>query len=346
MIPRQAAGRPVVVVGDVGVDVITRPSGPIAWGSDTPSTVVMAPGGAGGNTAVWLAYAGCPTHLIARLGADSSGHLVRVALERRGVGCHFHVDPRLPTCCVVVLLDSGGERTMFPDRGANAALSAREIDLPHLAAGFAADGYASTGHLHLSGYVLFDASSRPAGLSALGQARTLGWSTSVDPQAAALVSAVGADTFLDWVSGVDVLLPNEGELAALGGVANAGRAVRHVVATRGRDGASWYRGALPEAPVGPGAGVGPTAGPSVGSTAGAAGSPSGAAAGAAAAQARDAVHVPAVRVSRCTDSTGAGDAFNGGFLAAWVRGVPIEEALGEGVRLGAMAVANRGAHPS
>ena len=29
--------RPVVVVGNVGLDVITRPHGPIGWASDTPS---------------------------------------------------------------------------------------------------------------------------------------------------------------------------------------------------------------------------------------------------------------------------------------------------------------------
>ena len=47
--------------------------------------------------------------------------------------------------------------------------------------------------------------------------RSLGWSTSVDPQAANHVDRVGAAAFLDWVGGVDLLLPNASEAEALGG---------------------------------------------------------------------------------------------------------------------------------
>ena len=58
-------GRPVVVVGDVGLDVITRPRGEIHWHSDTPSAVALVAGGAGGNSASWLAAAGADVTLLA-----------------------------------------------------------------------------------------------------------------------------------------------------------------------------------------------------------------------------------------------------------------------------------------
>ena len=57
--------------------------------------------------------------------------------------------------------------------------------------------------------MLLDPRSRPAGVAALASARSLGWTTSVDPQAANHVDRVGAAAFLGWVEGVDLLLPNE-----------------------------------------------------------------------------------------------------------------------------------------
>lgn len=226
--------RPVVVVGDVGLDVITRPHGPISWASDTPSAVTMASGGAGGNSASWLAWASVPVTLLARVGNDAAGHAARAELESKRVRCAFAADPHLPTCVVVVLLDEHGERTMLADRGANKAFCPADVDLAGL--GHDPD---LTPHLHLSGYVLFDEGSREGGLEALRQARELGWSTSVDPQAAALIVREGADRFLEWVEGVDLLLPNEREAEALGGLAAMLGSAHEVVATYGANGARW-----------------------------------------------------------------------------------------------------------
>jgi len=227
-------GRPVVVVGDVGLDVITRPRGEIHWHSDTPSAVALVPGGAGGNSASWLAAAGADVTLLARVGRDAAGTTCRSELEAEGVRCAFGVDDSLPTCMVVILLDAHGDRTMFPDRGANKAFSVADVALGSL--GLPAE---PRPHLHLSGYVLFDAGSRAAGLEALRQARSLGWTTSVDPQSPSLILREGVDTFLSWVDGVDLLLPNENEVATLGGLEAILRHTRQVVATFGAAGARW-----------------------------------------------------------------------------------------------------------
>ena len=226
--------RPVVVVGDVGLDVITRPQGPISWASDTPSAVTMTSGGAGGNSASWLAWASVPVTLLARVGDDPAGHAARVELESKKVRCAFAADPHLPTCVVVVLLDEHGERTMLADRGANQAFGPDDVALSELDL-----GSDLTPHLHLSGYVLYDEGSRAGGLEALRQARELGWSTSVDPQASALIHREGAEAFLGWVEGVDLLLPNALEVAALGGIERILGSTREVVATYGSNGARW-----------------------------------------------------------------------------------------------------------
>ncbi|MFW5654718.1 MAG: carbohydrate kinase family protein [Roseicyclus sp.] len=53
------------------------------------------------------------------------------------------------------------------------------------------------------------------------------------------------------------------------------------------------------------------------------------------------LHAPA-RPARIRDLTGAGDAFNAGFLSAWLRGAAPQRALQEGTRLGAIAIAEIG----
>jgi sugar/nucleoside kinase (ribokinase family) len=230
--------RPVVVVGDVGLDVLVRPQAGMVHGGDTPSDVRIVPGGAGGNTAAWLASTGVPVVLVSRVGDDDAGTAARRRLEADGVVCRFAIDPARPTCTVVVLLEDD-ERTMLPDRGANAALAPGDLDLAGATDALAALGATGIPHLHLSGFVLLDPRSRPTGLAALDSARSLGWSTSVDPQAANHVDRVGAAAFLSWAEGLDLLLPNEIEAQALGGDDAMLRAARAVVVSMGAGGARW-----------------------------------------------------------------------------------------------------------
>jgi hypothetical protein len=80
------------------------------------------------------------------------------------------------------------------------------------------------------------------GLAALRRAMAMGRTTSVDPQAASHLAAAGAGNFLSWVSGVDLLLPNDSELEALGGTTAALHAARNAGLL-----ASWLRGDRPQA---------------------------------------------------------------------------------------------------
>jgi sugar/nucleoside kinase (ribokinase family) len=213
----------VVVVGDVAVDVLVEPRTPAVPGADVPARIRSAAGGAGANTAAWLAHLGAEVTLVGRVGADPAGTAAAADLRGAGIRPALAVDPRLPTCAVVVLLD-GGERTMLSDRGAAAWLD--PADLPAL------DG---ADHLHLSGYVLLDETSRPAGRAALLAARAAGLSTSVDPQVAPALTPA----FVDDVRGVDLLLPNAAELTALGGAEALRDAVGAVAVTDGPRAARW-----------------------------------------------------------------------------------------------------------
>lgn len=238
----------MVVVGDAALDVIARRKEPIVPGDDVRAKVITAPGGAAANTAAWLAHGGADTTLVSRVGADHAGGYLRAALTAAGVRCVFTVDPDAATGCVVVLVDEHGERSMLPDRGANARLRPGDLN-PAVLAG--------ARHLHLTGYVLLDESSRDAGVAALAAARRAGLSTSVDPQAANLIT--DPDGFLDLVRGVDLLLPNTAELAVLsrsGDPADLLDVVGAVAVTAGAGGATWVgRDGTVSVPAEPAAGI-------------------------------------------------------------------------------------------
>ena len=216
----------IAVVGDAALDVLARAGTLPAPGGDVRASIGIRPGGAGANTAAWLAALGADPVLIARIGADTAGEQVRGHLAAAGVGTALVTDHVAPTATVVVLVDGAGQRAMLADRGAAGRLAPADIAVP-----------AGARHLHLSGYVLLDRSSRAAGQAALAAARAAGLTTSVDPQAAALLTDPAG--FLDQVRGVDLLLPSAGELAALGGADAALAAVRAVAVTDGPRGAAW-----------------------------------------------------------------------------------------------------------
>jgi sugar/nucleoside kinase (ribokinase family) len=280
----------LLVVGDAGLDVLAQHQGPVAYGSDTRARVRITMGGAGANTAAWLADQGADVVLVSRIGDDMAGRQVLTNLAEAGVRTAVSVDPTEPTCCVVVLVDEHGQRTMLPDHGAGARLQPDCVG-PEL--------LAEAHHLHLSGYLLLNPQARDAARAVLAQAQAAGLTTSVDPQSAALIHDPAA--FLDWVNGVDVLLPNEDELALLAMDHDPLDYVGAIAATAGLQGARWISRFAT-------------------------------------------VSVHAEEVS-CVDSTGAGDAFNAGFLIPWLAGEEPEVALRGGVRAATKAVGIVGASP-
>ncbi len=281
----------IVVAGDVMRDVVATLAAPVAHGSDTPAAIAERGGGAGANVAAWLARAGAPVTLIGRVGDDPAGRAAADGLRAEGVDLRLSVDPELPTGTCIVLVEPGGERTMLPDPGANAALVAEPLP-------------AGAIHLHVAGYALLRPGSRAAARALIAAARDAGATVSVDPSSAAPLAA--APRFLDWVAGADLLLPNRDEAAVLTGVAEPEGAARalcaevgEVVVTLGAGGALWSDG--------------------------------------------DAVlHVPAFPVPGA-DSTGAGDAFAAGLLAARAAGAGPADALRAGCALASRAVARVGA---
>ncbi|HEY0485658.1 MAG TPA: PfkB family carbohydrate kinase [Mycobacteriales bacterium] len=165
------------------------------------------------------------------------------------------------------------------------------------------------GHLHLSAYTLLGAGSRAAARHALATARGRGLRTSVDVASGALLADAGTERVLGWLAGtVDLVLANADEAAVLTGHTDPYAAA---LALAGADRAAVVkRGAD----------------------------------GAVWAEHGEVVAVPAPAVA-IVDTTGAGDAFAAGLLAALATGEGPVEALYAGVRLGSEVAARAGARP-
>jgi hypothetical protein len=65
----------VVVVGDVMLDVVARPAGPLVAGGDRDAAITMRFGGSAANVAAAAAAAGAEAHLVAAVG-DAGGPLL------------------------------------------------------------------------------------------------------------------------------------------------------------------------------------------------------------------------------------------------------------------------------
>ena len=195
----------VLLVGDVMTDVIVKPEGPLAKGSDRRAIIRFEPGGSAANQAAWLAAFGVAVDLVARVGAADL-EVEAARLIEIGVTPHLASDPNLLTGRLVALIDRDGERSFFTDRGANEALE--PADIPDaLIAGAA--------HVHLSGYSFFVPSPRAAVLDVMRRAQ--GKPVSVDPASAEFLREVAAKAFLEWTKGAAILFPNEDEAAVLTG---------------------------------------------------------------------------------------------------------------------------------
>lgn len=302
--------RGLLVVGDVVTDVVARHREPLAPATDTAAEIELLPGGAGANAACWaVRTGGVGARLLAKAGADAAGWH-RAELERAGVEPVLRIDPDAPTAVVIALVDAAAERTLVTDSGAALRLGPQDWEESLLD---------DTGHVHLSGYLFFSAAGRDLAAVVRKASRARGVPVSVDPASAGFLRQSGVGRFLDAVAGTDLLLPNAAEAALL----CAGGSGPVPGAREPADTAAELSVRLP--------------GTTVVVTLGAAGA-------LAARDGRVVARAPS-RPARAVDTTGAGDAFTGGLLAARLSGADLPAALAAGCAAGAAAVGVVGGRP-
>ena len=196
----------VLCIGDVMLDVIAVIATKINYGSDTASKISTHGGGAAGNVASWAQVSGAQTHIVARVGNDSAGMAIMSEFDAFGVAHGDCVVPGAQTGVVVVIVDPSGERTMFPDTGANTGLSIK--DLPDL------EGVEV---VYLSGYALLDENSRPGVLEMVAEIRKADIPIFFDPATVGGMSQVNTDEIRSWLPLMSALFMNEEEATFLTG---------------------------------------------------------------------------------------------------------------------------------
>lgn len=129
MVDRGTRSPEIVVVGSVNVDVVVR----VATLPRPGETVLAAgsrtmPGGKGGNQAMASARLGRRVAMVGRCGTDQAADLLRMTLLGEGIDVtEFRSLPDATTGQALVLVDDAAENSIVVIPGANAALTAEDV---------------------------------------------------------------------------------------------------------------------------------------------------------------------------------------------------------------------------
>jgi sugar/nucleoside kinase (ribokinase family) len=211
----------VLCIGDVMLDVIARINvspQKINFGSDTASRISTGSGGAAGNVAAWLTRTDARSTIVSHVGDDPAGAAIVAEFDALGVNHGDLVIPGETSGVVVVLVDSSGERTMFPDKGANSRLTAQ--DLPDLN---------SFQAVYISGYALLNPLARDGVLAMIEKIKADGLPIYFDPASVGAMKDVADKELHTWFSMMDILLLNEEESIYLTGSVDIERALDYLL---------------------------------------------------------------------------------------------------------------------
>lgn len=282
---------PVVVAGDANVDLVLRGDVVPRFGQaeqllDSGDLVL---GGSASIAASGVARLGVPTSLVARVGADTFGTFTLDALRGYGVDvCRVEVADDEPTG-LSVILSTPADRAILTVPGTIPTLTGERVTE-------VLDEHSEpAGVLHVASYFLQPGLAR-ALPDVLARARAMGWTTSLDTNWDPAEQWAGLG---DVLPHLDLLLPNRNELRAIAGALGE--------PAGGHDGVDDVELATRVARRGPRVIVkdGADGGWSVGADG-------------------DIVRAPGVAVD-VVDTTGAGDSFDAGYLAALAHGVSDEQ---------------------
>lgn len=300
---------PVLVLGDANVDMVIRlPAGEAETHQQPPQ---LSGGGSAANTAVALARLGLPVVFAGAVGDDGYGRWVSQDLQHEGVDTHaLRLAPHAFTLMAMAIIDARGERRLFvwpPSGAAHVFYRPEDLDLGLLS---------GAAWLHTSGICLRYPPVCDTLLEAMRLARQAGVPVSLDLNLRIETFGLNdadRDRFWKAIRLADVVLGSAGEeILPLAGMADPEQAARALSAYAGDDGA------------------GRTVVVRLGKR------------GALAAAHGEVCYAPAFPV-QVVDTLGAGDAFNGGFIAAHLAGCDLPGCLRRGNAVAALKIGRPGA---
>jgi ribokinase len=290
---RKMSNKPVVIVGSVNMDLVVRCArlprpGETIIGRDFR----CVPGGKGANQAVAAARLAAPVEFVGCVGTDAFGDQALAALRAEGIGVdHLRRAEGVASGVAVISVADNGENSIAVAPGANHALSSSDIDA-------AGERIAASAMLVCQLETPLPVVRRAIEIAAAASVPVLHNPAPAQPLPDALLAMV------------NLLVPNEGEAAALAGAGESTGALDCALALR-RRGARTVLVTL-------GAG------------------------GVLVADERGSVQHPAYP-ARAVDTTGAGDAFVGALAAACAAGDDLQSAVDFAQRAAAFSVERHGA---
>ena len=284
----------IAVVGSCNLDLVVGVDRvPLVGETVLGGDLDRIPGGKGANQAVAAARLGRAVAMVGRLGDDDAGAMLRQALDADGVDTSaLLATTGVPSGVALIAVQADGDNAIVVSPGANGRVTAADV----AAASAVADAAVVLVQAEIPLEAVLEAARIASGL--------LVWNPAPAP---------GEGVPLELMESVDVLVPNQTELALLAGhdgPVDAEVAARlaaalpaaSVVVTLGADGALVVAGG-------------------------------------------DVVHVPAPLV-RPVDTTAAGDAFCGALADRLVAGDDLVAATKWATRVGAATTLVAGAQPS
>lgn len=119
----------LLVFGSINVDLVFRvPALPAAGETVLGESYVTVPGGKGANQAVAAARAGARVGMVGRVGRDGFAAVALEALRAAGVDAGGVLADAAPTGCAVIGVDARGENQIIVASGANARVSAGQVE--------------------------------------------------------------------------------------------------------------------------------------------------------------------------------------------------------------------------
>ena len=296
-------GPDVLVVGDANPDLVLTGDVIPRFGQQEQllDRADWLLGGSAAITAAGLGRLGVSVALAAWVGDDTLGRDVVARLTERAVDVtRVRVHPSIPTGLTVVLAVDG-DRSSLTYAGTVGLLTADDVGDKDLV---------GVRHVHVASLFLQPglAASLPA---LLRRAHVAGATTSLDTN---WDPSGRWDGLADILPHVDVLLPNAAELLALAAVSSGTAVSANVEAAQEIDAAARILTS-----------AGTVVALKDGSRGGRVWS-------------RDGVSSVAAQAVAVVDAIGAGDSFNAGFIAGFVRGLPVSEALRWAVACGSLSV--------
>lgn len=232
-----------LVIGDINIDFAIHSKSYPREGSEAHAEKAdFRLGGSGCITAIALNQLGVPTALAANMGADVFAQFATERLSASGLDTSLIRElPGEQTGFFMILVTSGGQRTMFGNRGANAVPLDKSTLMARLA---------DINHLHVSGYTLLGDAQYQVVRDVMRMMKDAGKTVSLDP--GVCTSGQEAERILGLLYLVDYFLPSRDEIELLvdgSSIENRTNAIlklgcRAVVLKMGKEGGRYIDGTV------------------------------------------------------------------------------------------------------